>query len=118
MAILELLKATVGTGADAKAYYFLGRADVYTNISAATGITEATEDEQDEPATSVGELLGAGVLLRLAATIGTEGGSDNKQVKFLCTKAKFSTAFDDIVGSTIREQEVLTVRVPRKATFF
>lgn len=119
MALLKVLKATQTIGGQSQTYYFLGRDDVYEGgVATATGISEATEAEQNRPTTKVEELLGSGFLIRLAATIGEAGDEDNKQVKLLCTRAQFATALDTLNGETIRNEEIISVRVPRRATFF
>lgn len=117
--MLKVLKATQTVGGASQTFYFLGRDDVYQGgVSTATGVSEAEEDEQNRPTTKVEELLGAGVLIRLAATIGESGADDNAQVRLLCTRAQLGTALDTLNGETIRSREIISVRVPRKASFF
>jgi hypothetical protein len=116
--MLEILKATVtdgtGAGATTASYYFRGSEDVFedTTIQTATGITEAADDEKDNPLYKVEELLRKGIIIRLAASL-----EDGDQVKLYCTRAKLNTALD-LVGSTYDGQEITSVRIPLKATFY
>jgi hypothetical protein len=118
MALFKTLKVSTG-GATPVTYWFKGRDDVYEgSVATETGVTEAPTTEQNRAATSVEELLGAGVVIRLVATIGTVGGDDNSQVRLLCSRDKLGTAIDNLFGATIRGKSVLSVRVPRRATYF
>ncbi len=119
MALFTTLKVTTGTAPNQATYWFLGKDDVYEgDIATETGVSEAPALEQNRATTEVEELLGAGVLIRLVATIGTVGANDNQQVRLLCSREKLGTAIDSLFGKSIRNKSVLSVRVPRKATFF
>lgn len=119
MALFKTLKTTVGTAPNQTTYYFRGRDDVYEDdIATETGVEEAPAGEQNRARVEVEELLGAGVLIRLVATIGLVGDDETDQVKLLCRRDKLGTAIDNLFGKTIRGKSVLSVRVPRKATFF
>lgn len=116
-AILQLYRATLGTGATAKEYFFLGRPGTFTgDVATACGVAKAAESEQDEPAISVSALLGKGLLFRIVASY-TEGGK-RKTVRLLCTKTKLGTILDDLDGKSFSGGTLTAVRFPRRSTFY
>jgi hypothetical protein len=119
MGLFVTLKCTT-TGATPQSYYFKGRSDVYTGaVATKTGVSVAPTAEQNRPETKVEELVAKGILIRLAATTGTVGGTTTrKHVKLVCLRDKIATALDDLESESIRGSSVLSVRVPQKASFY
>lgn len=111
--ILKLFKAQVG-GAT---YFFLQNPTTYAgSIDTLTGVTEATDAEQDEPAIPVYQLIANQKLFRVVCSVQTSAGIKTR--KLLITRDKLSTAFDDLIGETIGGGTVKSVRIPQKAQFF
>lgn len=112
-AILKLHKATIGS----TTYFFLQSPTGYDgSIDTATGVSEATDAEQDEPATSVTALVSKGKLFR--AVIEYSDGTIRKRAKLLIARDKLSTALDSLEGETFRGGTITSVRIPQKAQFF
>lgn len=103
----------------AQTYYFRAiKESMPEEVATILGVSEAPENEQNRPRTKVEELVGKGILIRLVASTGLAGSDDRDQVKLLCGRAKLATALDSLIGETIREQLVYSVRIPQKATFY
>lgn len=112
--ILKLFRATIGTD---RQYFFLQSPTSYTgSLDTVTGITAAADSEQDEPPTSVQNLVSKGVLFRVA--IQYTSGTGRKSAKLLVTKAKLATALDDLIGKSFRGGSITSARIPQKAQFF
>lgn len=119
MALFKTLKVTVGTAPNTVTYYFRGEDGVYIgDIATETGVNEAPDSETNRARTSVPELLQKGVLVRVIATTGVAGGDNNKQVKLLVRRDKIGTAIDTLPAASIKGADIVSVRIPTKATFF
>lgn len=115
--ILDLYKATVGVGLNNTTYFFLARPGTYSgDISTVTGVTKATETEQDQPAISVANLLGKGLLFRVVASYTAAG--KRKTVRLLCTKNNLGTIIDELDGKAYNGGVLKAVRFPRRSTFY
>ena len=116
-AILKKFRATVGATGSEREYFFLQNPTSYGGaIDTITGVTAATDTEQDEPETSVASLLKSGKLFRV--NIRYVGGPTGfKSAKILVTRTKLGTALDDLIGKTFRGGEIVAASIPRKATF-
>lgn len=113
-AILELYKATISADEE---YYFLQSPGSYTgDISTSTGITAASETEEDRPAISVNNLVRKGKLFRI--TVSYIEGTRRRTGKLLCTKAKLGTIFDDLNNKSFRGGTIKSVRIAQKAAFY
>lgn len=112
-AILKTWKATIGT----KTYFFLQSATGYQgSLDTICGLSEAEDDEQDEPVYSVAELINKNVLLRVR--ISYQVGTTKKQAKLLVTRDKIGTALDSLIGETYRGGTIRKAGIKRDATFF
>lgn len=105
-----------GTGGST--YYLRVKAGVYTGaIGTALGISEAPPAEQSKPQTEVDDLLNAGTVIRLVATV-LIGTDERRTVKLLCERSKILTAAGDLIGQAFRGGTIRSVRIPTKATFY
>ena len=117
-AILKKFRATVGAGVTAREYFFLQNPTSYAgSLNTITGISEATDTEQDQPDTSVGNLLKSGQLFRINVRY-TGGPTGFRTAKLLVTREKLSTALDGLVGKTLRGGQIVKASMPQKAVFF
>lgn len=116
-AFLKKYRATVGAAGSEREYFFLQSATGYGgSVDTVTGITAATDTEQDEPETSVASLLKSGKLFRVNIRY-TGGSTGFKTAKILVTRQKLGTALDDLVGKTFRGGQIVRASIPRKATY-
>lgn len=117
-AILKKYRATVGATGSEREYFFLQSPTGYGGaVDTATGITEATDTEQDEPETSVAALLKSGKLFRVNIRY-TGGATGFRTAKILVTREKLGTALDTLIGKTFRGGTIVKASIPRKAQFF
>lgn len=113
-AILKLYKATISTDEE---YYFLQSPGSYGgDIDTATGITVATETEQDRPSIAVNQLVRKAKLFRI--TVSYTEGTRRRTGKLLCTKTKLATIFDDLNQKAFRGGVIQSVRISQKAAFY
>lgn len=113
-AILQLFKATIDADEE---YYFLQSPGSYTgDIDTATGISVATETEQDRPAMAVSQLVRKAKLFRI--TVSYIEGTKRRTGKLLCTKAKLATVFDDLNNKGFRGGTIKSVRISQKGSFY
>jgi hypothetical protein len=102
-------------------YYFLSRPETYTgDIGTQTGITKATDTEQDRPEVDVDKLVRNGKLFRV--TVSYKAGTKYRTAKLLCAKTKLGTVLDGLKGKTYTGNngssgQITSVRIAQKATF-
>lgn len=112
--ILKLFRATISAD---EQYFFLQAPNSYQgSLDTVTGISEATETEQDRADTPVDRLLKVGVLFRVA--IQYTSGTGRKTARLLVTRPKLGTALDGLIGKSFRGGEITKARIPRKAQYF
>jgi hypothetical protein len=119
----KLVKCKLTAGAS-EFYYFLAPKGLYTGgIATETGISEAGEDEQDKPNTSVSEILGSGVGRRIS--VRSTSGTNKFTTKMIVAKAKAATAEDGLIekiiatdGAKVAGSKIVSVVNPRRATFY
>jgi hypothetical protein len=119
--ILTLHKATATVGTTTDSYFFLARPSIYSgDIATQTGVSEATNEEKDEPRYPISELLAKGILTRLVtyAVSGTGTTARRKTHRLLVVKSKIGTALDGLRGKSIDGAVVDSVGFPRKRTLF
>jgi len=114
--ILKKFRANIVSGAVVSQYFFLANPSSYAgSLDTITGITEATDAEQNEPNVKVGELLNSGQAFRVhiqyTSAFGTRTG------KILVSKDKLSTALDSLLGKPYRGGTIKFARIPTKATY-
>jgi hypothetical protein len=115
--LFTTLKVSVTVGsANPDTYYFKGRADLATaDLAIITGVSVAPDIEQNRPCVKVEELLGKGILVRMATRYGS--GTAPKTALLLCSRNKIVVAFDQLIGAPLRGGLVLSASIRRKATF-
>lgn len=102
-------------------YYFLSRPETYTgDIGTQTGITKASETEQDRPEINVDKLVRNGKLFRIA--ISYKQGTKYRSAKLLCAKTKLGGILDGLKGKTYQGNGsnsgvITSVRIAQKASF-
>lgn len=115
--ILKVFVATVTTENGTQRYHFRQPPNNYAGtIDTITGITEGTDDDQNEPAVNVGELLNSGKVHRVVVQYNVAGV--RRSAKILVAKGKLDTALDDLIGATFRGGQITSARIPAKATYF
>lgn len=102
-------------------YYFLAPPNSYNgDIGTATGISKATETEQNKAPTSVAALVTNGKLFRIKASY--MAGAKQRTIKLLCQKIKLSTILDDLNGKIYTggsiNGKIFAVRFSQKASFY
>lgn len=112
---LALHKTTIGVAPNSVTYYFLQPEGNYEgDVATLTGVT-AEEGETDEPLTPVKELLRRGILLRIVIDHGST--ANRRSARLLCQRSKLSECLDDLPDATFKGRDILSARVPRRATF-
>jgi hypothetical protein len=117
-------KLVSGTAPNQETYYFLGPKGLYTGtIATETGISEADDNEQDKPNTSVSQILGSGVGRRIS--VRSTSGTNKYTTKMIVAKSKAATAEDGLIGKAIGTDgakvsgsTIVSVVNPRRATFY
>lgn len=113
---LSLMTATVGSDK----YFFRSSVAGYdTVVSAATGIGEAADEDQDEVPHKTSELTRTGILKRIAVSI--REGTNLKSRTLFCTVDKLKTVLDSatgLKGKTAFGGTITSVRIPRKARVY
>lgn len=115
--ILVLHKVSVaGSGsADAKVFYCLLNPNTYVSIGTIVGISKASDTEQNNTRSDVGELIKAGIVFRLNLATKT---TPKRYFHILCTRDKLGTALDGLVGKTINGKTVGAAKGRAKASFY
>ncbi|MBC1236186.1 hypothetical protein [Nostoc sp. 2RC] len=124
--VAKLIKCKLvsGTAPNQETYFFLGPKGLYIGgIATETGISEADENEQDKPNTTVKELLGSGVARRIS--VRSTQGTSKYTTKMLVAKSKAPTAEDGLIdkiistdGTKVSGSKIVSVVNPRRATFY
>lgn len=116
-AIFEVVKVTTGDAATAKTYYFKTKAGIYDGaVATATGVTKGTADDQDQPTTSIGQLLQKGILIRVKASSTVNGR--RRTYSIVCARHKLATILDDLEGMSYNGRALDTARFPTRRTFY
>lgn len=116
VAIFETVKVTAGT-APAKTYYFRTKAGLYDGtIATVTGVSKATEAEEDEPTINLGTLLQKGILIRVKGrqTVGTK----KRTVNLVCARDKIGTILDALEGTPYNGREIESASFPVRRTYY
>lgn len=102
-------------------YYFLTRPETYTgDIGTQTGVSKASDTEQDRPPIPIGNLVTNGKLFRVVVSY--KSGTRNRTAKLLCARNKIGTILDGLEGKTYTGNngssgQITSVRIAQKATF-
>lgn len=112
---LALHKTTIGVAPTAVTYYFLQPEGNYEGTVANLTGVQREEGEIDEPLTPVKELLRRGILLRIVIDHGS--ATNRRTARLLCQRSKLSECLDDLPDETFKGRDILSARVPRRATF-
>lgn len=116
-AIFETVKVTAGVSPALRTYYFRTKAGLYDGtISTATGVSKASESEEDEPTVSIGVLLQKGILIRVKGrqTVGTK----KRTVNLVCARSKIGSILDDLEGTPYNGREIESASFPVRRTFY
>jgi hypothetical protein len=122
MAILVKYRVDVdhvdGEQISTQSYYFLANPNTYLNLGTVTGIKRVTNaNELNQPNTTVAELLGAGILLRINAH-GKSANNKSRSFYVLALRSRAGVVQDNLLGKTIQSVKITSVSGRRKATFY
>jgi len=113
--MLGLHRTTIGVAPNERTYYFLQPEGNYTgDVATLTGI-QAEPGEIDEPLTPVKELLRRGILIRIVIDYGSP--TNRKRARLLCQRTKLQECLDNLPDEEFKGQDILSARIPRRATF-
>ena len=116
-AIFETVKVTAGVSPAIRTYYFRTKKGLYDGtISSQTGISKATEEEEDEPTTTIGVLLQKGILIRVKGRQIVAGR--RRTVNLLCARSKVGTILDALEGTPYNGREIESASFPVRRTFY
>lgn len=100
------------------AYYFLANPTTYLNVEIITGIKKVTNpNELKEPIIKIAELIGAGVLIRIAAS-GRTPTNKIKKYYILALRSRAGVVQNNLLGKTIQGVTITSVNTRRKASFY
>lgn len=117
VAIFETVKVSAGVSPALRTYYFRTKAGLYDGtISTVTGITKATEAEEDEPTVNIGVLLQKGILIRVKGRQ-TVGGK-KRTVNLVCARDKVGTILDGLEGTPYNGREIESASFPVRRTYY
>ena len=117
VAIFETVKVSVGASPAIRTYYFRTKAGLYDGtIATVTGVSKATEAEEDEPTVSIGVLLQKGILVRVKGrqVVGTK----QRTVNLVCARSKIGTILDDLEGTPYNGREIESASFPVRRTYY
>lgn len=116
-AIFETVRVTAGVAPALRTYYFRTKKGLYDGtIATVTGVSKATEAEEDEPTTNIGALLQKGILIRVKGRQTVLG--KRRTVNLVCARSKLATILDDLEGTSYNGREIESANFPVRRTFF
>lgn len=117
MAIFETVKVSTGVSPALRTYYFRTKQGLYDGtIATVTGVSKASESEEDEPTVSIGVLLQKGILVRVK---GRQTASGKKRtVNLVCAREKVGTILDALEKTPYNGREIESASFPVRRTFY
>lgn len=116
-AIFETVKVSTGASPALRTYYFRTKAGLYDGtIASVTGVSKASESEEDEPTVSIGVLLQKGILLRVKGRQTVNG--KKRTVNLVCAREKAGTILDGLEGTPYNGREIESASFPVRRTFY
>ena len=117
VAIFETVKVSLGPTATPKSYLFKSKKGLYDGtIATITGVSKASEAEEDEPTYDIGQLLQKGILVRVKGRQMVNG--KQRTVNLVCSREKVATILEALEGTPYNGREIESASFPVRRTFY